>query len=60
MAVSSIIINIVNDFNMIRMKKVQNKILITGGAGMIGSNLVKKLVAMGHDVFIADNLWGVN
>ena len=33
------------------------KILITGGAGMIGSNLVKKLVNDGFDVFVADNLW---
>ncbi len=33
------------------------KILVTGGAGMIGSNLVKRLVAEGHDVFVVDNLW---
>jgi nucleoside-diphosphate-sugar epimerase len=33
------------------------KILVTGGAGMIGSNLVKKLVHNGYDVFVADNLW---
>ena len=33
------------------------KILITGGAGMIGSNLVKKLVKNGFNVFVADNLW---
>ena len=32
------------------------KILVTGGAGMIGSNLVKKLVHNGYDVFVADNL----
>ena len=34
-----------------------NKILVTGGAGMIGSNLVKRLVKEGHDVFVIDNLW---
>ncbi len=34
-----------------------NKILITGGAGMIGSNLVKKLVKRGDIVFVVDNLW---
>ena len=28
-----------------------------GGAGMIGSNLVKRLVNDGWDVFVADNLW---
>jgi GDP-D-mannose 3', 5'-epimerase len=32
-------------------------ILVTGGAGMIGSNLVKKLVSLGHRVSVADNLW---
>ena len=33
------------------------KILVTGGAGMIGSNLVKKLVNDGFETFVADNLW---
>jgi GDP-D-mannose 3', 5'-epimerase len=33
------------------------RILVTGGAGMIGSNLVKKLVGMNHDVLVIDNLW---
>lgn len=36
---------------------VMKKILITGGAGMIGSNLVKRLVKEGHEIFIIDNLW---
>ena len=39
------------------MNKVNYKILVTGGAGMIGSNLVKKLVDLGFEVFVADNLW---
>lgn len=34
-----------------------NRILVTGGAGMIGSNLVKRLVANGNHVVVADNLW---
>lgn len=34
-----------------------SKILVTGGAGMIGSNLVKRLVKEGHNVSIVDNLW---
>lgn len=32
------------------------KILITGGAGFIGSNLAKRLVNDGHEVVIVDNL----
>jgi nucleoside-diphosphate-sugar epimerase len=34
-----------------------NRILVTGGAGMIGSNLVKRLVNEGNEVFVIDNLW---
>ena len=34
-----------------------SRILVTGGAGMIGSNLVKRLVSAGHDTFVIDNLW---
>jgi len=34
-----------------------NKILVTGGAGMIGSNLVKRLVKEGNEVYVIDNLW---
>ena len=36
------------------------KICITGGAGMIGSNLVKKLVSDHHEVKVIDNLWRGN
>ena len=36
---------------------MKNKILVTGGAGMIGSNLVKQLVKNGQDVYVIDNLW---
>jgi len=33
------------------------RILVTGGAGMIGSNLTKRLTREGHEVFVIDNLW---
>ncbi|MFW5991565.1 MAG: SDR family oxidoreductase [Halanaerobiaceae bacterium] len=32
------------------------KILVTGGAGFIGSHIVDRLILLGHDVIIADNL----
>jgi nucleoside-diphosphate-sugar epimerase len=33
-----------------------SNVLITGGAGFIGSNLAKKLVEIGANVIVADNL----
>ncbi len=42
---------------MSSLAKDKKSILITGGCGMIGSNLVKRLVKEGWDVSVADNLW---
>ena len=33
------------------------KIVVTGRAGMIGSNLVKRLIKENNEVFVIDNLW---
>ena len=33
------------------------KFAVTGGAGFIGSHLVKHLVSLGHDVIVVDNLY---
>ncbi|MBM3176590.1 MAG: NAD-dependent epimerase/dehydratase family protein [Bacteroidetes bacterium] len=33
------------------------KVCVTGGAGMIGSSLVKKLCESGYEVQVIDNLW---
>ena len=33
------------------------KVLVTGGAGMIGSNLCRRLLEEGHEVVVVDNLW---
>ncbi len=38
-------------------QRLSGKILVTGGAGMIGSNLVKRLINEGNTVKVVDNLW---
>ena len=37
--------------------KTQKRILITGGAGFVGSNLVDALMMQGHIVYVMDNLF---
>ncbi|HEY4102820.1 MAG TPA: NAD-dependent epimerase/dehydratase family protein, partial [Polyangiaceae bacterium] len=34
---------------------MSNKILVTGGAGFIGSHLCERLISGGHDVLCVDN-----
>jgi GDP-D-mannose 3',5'-epimerase len=36
---------------------MKEHVLVTGGAGMIGSNLVKRLAVDGFEVSVIDNLW---
>src|SRR5437763_15501802 len=40
------------------MKTVQKRILVTGGAGFLGSHLCERLSARGHDILCADNSYG--
>jgi UDP-glucuronate decarboxylase len=35
----------------------RKKILVTGGAGFVGSHLVDKLMMEGHEVIVADNFF---
>ena len=37
------------------MRTLQKRVLVTGGAGFLGSHLCERLVAAGHDVLCVDN-----
>ena len=39
------------------MKDHSMRILVTGGAGFVGSHLCRRLLADGHDVLCVDNLF---
>ena len=43
-----------------RGKKMQEKILVTGGAGFIGTHTVIELIQAGHQVVVVDNLVNSN
>jgi UDP-glucuronate decarboxylase len=42
---------------MVRLYSSRKRILVTGGAGFLGSHLIDKLIANGHEVICADNLF---
>lgn len=42
------------------VNNTRSKILVTGGAGFVGSHLCRKLVKEGHDVLCVDNLYTGN
>jgi nucleoside-diphosphate-sugar epimerase len=37
------------------MRTVAKRVLVTGGAGFLGSHLCERLIAQGHDVLCVDN-----
>jgi len=39
------------------MLHIQKRIIITGGAGFLGSHLCDRLIAEGHDVLCVDNFF---
>ncbi len=42
---------------MPRLYESRKRILVTGGAGFLGSHLIDRLIAQGHEVVCADNLF---
>ena len=42
---------------MPRLHQSRKRILVTGGAGFLGSHLIDRLIAQGHEVICADNLY---
>ncbi|KAJ1534623.1 UDP-glucuronic acid decarboxylase 1, partial [Nowakowskiella sp. JEL0078] len=49
------------DVNFPAVRKLRNpdkkRVLVTGGAGFVGSHLVDRLMLMGHDVICLDNFF---
>ena len=42
---------------MTRLYDSRKRILVTGGAGFVGSHLIDRLIDQGHEVLCADNLF---
>ena len=42
------------------MKNMRKRVMVTGGAGFLGSHLCERLIADGHDVICVDNFYTGN
>ena len=42
---------------MVRLYDSRKRVLVTGGAGFLGSHLIDRLLAQGHEVICADNMF---
>ena len=42
---------------MPRLHESRKRVLVTGGAGFLGSHLIDRLIAQGHEVICADNFY---
>ena len=42
---------------MARLYDSRKRILVTGGAGFVGSHLIDRLLGQGHEILCADNLF---
>ena len=47
----------IKELNLARFYDSRKRILITGGAGFVGSHLTDRLLGQGHEVICADNLF---
>jgi len=55
--VTPIATNQLNGTSMARLYDSRKRILVTGGAGFIGSHLCERLLAEGHEVICTDNMF---
>jgi UDP-glucuronate decarboxylase len=52
-----VVINSLSLYAAVRNNINKKRILVTGGAGFVGSHLVDRLMLMGHDVIVIDNFF---
>lgn len=43
--------------SVVRLYESRKRVLISGGAGFLGSHLVDRILALGHEVLCVDNLF---